>query len=224
MPIHRYLSILGIIAFAAAVFVFGEMREEPFADEYGAVPAKVVAAFHAIRSGDVSVGALCELATLVTAIFLHAGAEHIVYNMVFLWIFGSLTADYLGQWRALAAFFLCGIMGNVVQVALDPASPIPIVGASGAISGFAGLFFGLALRWQLPWVEVWPVAYPIPPQQLAVVAAIGFAGDMLMITNQDSHIAYGAHLGGFLTGLAIAAIVTTLYPTQYAYDRSRRKD
>jgi membrane associated rhomboid family serine protease len=224
MPVSRYLSIWGIIVAAAAVFALEQAQQTSFSADYGAVPVEVRAAFDAVRGGNFSLDALSGFVPLVTAIFLHANAEHILFNMVFLWTFGSLTAEILGQWRALAVFFVCGVGGNIVQVWLNPASPDPIIGASGAVCGFQGVFFGLALRWQLPWVDVWPIAHPIPPLQLAAFALIGFAADMYMLANRDTQIAYGAHLGGFLTGLAVAAVITTIYPTQSSFDRSGRKE
>jgi len=143
--------------------------------------------------------------------------------MVFLWTFGYLTSQILGQRSALAVFFLTGVCGNIVQIWLNASSPAPIIGASGAVCGFEGVYLGLALRWQLPWPDVWPLAHPVPPLQLGAFAVLGFVGDMLLMANHDEHIAYGAHLGGFLSGVAIAAVITTVYPTLVAYERAGRK-
>jgi rhomboid family protein len=83
---------------------------------------------------------------------------------------------------------------------------------------------GLALRWQLPNAEVWPLAYPVPAMYLGFFGVLGFLFDLILFAKHDEHIAYGAHLGGFLSGLLIAAIITTIYPTLYAYERASRKD
>jgi membrane associated rhomboid family serine protease len=101
---------------------------------------------------------------------------------------------------------------------------VPTIGASGAICGFEGVYLGLALRWRLPWAEVWPLAHPVPPMQLGVFALVGFIGDMALLSDHSAHIAYGAHVGGFLSGLAIAAVLTTIYPTRVAFDRARQKN
>jgi membrane associated rhomboid family serine protease len=216
----RHPSIFGIIIASAIVFAGERLRETSFAEDYGAVPAVIAPAFRALVHGDVSVSVAKSLSRLVTAIFLHGDAEHIIYNMVFLWTFGYLTSQILGQWWALAIFLLCGICGNIVQVCLNVDSTAPIIGASGAICGFAGVYFGLVLRWQLPWPEVWPLAYPVPPLQLGAFAVLGFIGDMYFLANHGEGIAYGAHAGGFLSGLAIATLVTTIYPTVGAYKRA----
>ena len=156
--------------------------------------------------------------------FLHGDVRHIVYNMVFLWTFGILTSELLGQWRTLAVFIVCGICGAVMHIVLNPDSSEPMIGASGAISGLEGVYLGLAIRWQLPDAEIWPLAYPVPAMHLGFFAVIGFIGDLMLFANHDEQIAYGAHLGGFLSGLLIAAVITTIYPTAYKYERASRKD
>ncbi len=223
MTPNRHLTIFGLITACAIVFAGERVRDTSFAEEYGAVPAVIAPSFRALVHADVNVSVAQSLSRLVTAIFLHADAEHIIYNMVFLWTFGYLTSQILGQWWALAIFLLCGICGNIVQVCLNSDSPAPIIGASGAVCGFAGAYFGLALRWQLPWPAVWPLAFAVPPIQLAAFGLLGFVGDMYFLANHDQHVAYGAHVGGFLSGLAIATLITTIYPTVDAYERAQLK-
>jgi membrane associated rhomboid family serine protease len=111
----------------------------------------------------------------------------------------------------------------MVQAWLNSDSPIPILGASGAVCGFEGVYLGLALRWQLPDPDVWPLAFPVPPLQLGAFAVLGFVGDMYFLANQGQGVAYGAHVGGFLSGLAIAAMITTVYPSLHDYERARCK-
>ena len=137
--------------------------------------------------------------------------------MIFLWAFGSLCADLLGYTRVFLLFFLFGAVGNIVQTLLNPGSPIPVVGASGSILGFEGLYLGLAMVWDLKWPDVWPLAHAIPPMQLGLFAMIGVAFDVFSLMNHAQGVAYGAHLGGFLTGLFIARMCTLLYPTHEQY-------
>jgi membrane associated rhomboid family serine protease len=223
MDPYRHLTILGIIAVAAIVFAIERSQEAFFVEARGAVPSIVVPAIRALAGGDVSFSQVQPLSRLASALFLHGDPEHLVYNMVFLWTFGFLTSQYLGQWWALLIFFVCGICGNIVQIAISPESPVPIIGASGAICGFEGVYLGLALRWQLPWATVWPLAYAVPPLQLAAFAVIGFVGDVYFLANRGQDIAYGAHVGGLLCGFAIAALVTTVYSTRSAYEQAVRR-
>jgi membrane associated rhomboid family serine protease len=223
--VYRYYTTVGIIVVCALVFALEQSRGTDYADDYGAVPVAIHQAWEGLRHGAINVATLHGLSRLVTAIFLHADFEHILYNMVFMWPFACLASQFLGRWWMLAVFLITGICGNLLQVCLKLDSPAPIIGASGAISGLAGLYLGLALRWDLPWPDMWPLAHPIPPLQLAAFAAVGFVGDIYFLASRDvtRHIAFGAHIGGFLSGLAIAALITTLYPTNTAWWRTRRR-
>ena len=209
--------ILILIAVSTAIFAVQNGRGLPWGTDYGAVPLLINQAWHQLLAGHLNLGVVGTLATLVTAVFLHAGAEHLLYNMVFLWVFGSLCAQTLGYGRVFGLFFLFGACGNVMQTLLNPSSPIPIVGASGAILGFEGLYLGLAMVWDLKWPDIWPLAHAIPPMQLAFFAVIGVVFDAFSLMNHAQGVAFGAHLGGFLTGLLVARLFTLLYPTQSKY-------
>jgi membrane associated rhomboid family serine protease len=223
MNAYRHLTILGIIAVAALVFAGETSQQATFAEDYGVVPSTVVAAARAVVSGDVRLTTVQPFSRLITALFLHGDIEHILLNMVFLWAFGYLVSQLLGQWQALALFVFCGGCGNIAQICLDPESSIPIIGASGGVCGLEGVYFGLALRWQLPWPDVWPLAHPIPPLQLGAFALVGFLADVYFLADHDQGIAFGAHAGGFLSGFALATLVTAVYPDHADYRRSRKK-
>lgn len=221
MNYYRYLSIIGIIVVATVIYGAEQSRQQSFSDEWGMKATDVRAAFGHLREGLPSRADLRSFATLVTYQFLHGGIEHLLYNMVFLWIFGVLDSDIVGQWRTLAVFIVSGISGGILQAILVP-DAMPAVGASGSICGLQGLYVGIALRWDLPYANVWPIAYPVPPTQLVALAAIGFGGDLWLMTQRDHHIAFGGHLGGLFAGVLIAAILTTIYPTRGAFERARR--
>src|SRR5690606_12157860 len=78
--------------------------------------------------------------TVLTSMFLHGGWMHLIGNMWFLWVFGNNVEDSMGRVRYLAFYLLCGVAAAMAQVALDPASVVPMVGASGAISGVMGAY------------------------------------------------------------------------------------
>ena len=205
-------TIVALMATAAAVFLFGAAFAPHLMLDYGAVPSKLGAAWEELVGGAWDVSSAAVLLTAVWALFLHASVEHILLNMVFLWVFGTLVSQHLGKWWALGLFFVTGVCGNIVQVCLNLQSDVPIVGASGAVCGMEGVYLGLALRWQLPWPDVWPLAHPIPPGQLAVFAALGAAFDIFALANGNPGIAYGAHVGGFVSGLLVAAVFTQIFP------------
>jgi membrane associated rhomboid family serine protease len=221
MNYYRSASIIGVIVLTAIVFMAEQAREETFGDEWGVTPTKVLAAIGHVRTASVSLDDIKQFATLVTHTFLHGGIEHILYNMVFLWVFGVLGCELIGQWRTLAAYFICGIGGGLAQVLMNCELSVPAIGASGAVCGLEGLYLGMALRWDLPNASVWPLAYPVSPMQLVAFAAIGFIGDLLLFGSQGDNTAHGAHIGGLLTGVAVAAVLTTVYPTLSAFRRAR---
>lgn len=219
---QRYLTIFALIATSVLVFLSEQLQKTSYAEDFGATPVLIVEAGRQLLHGDWSARTFLELSRLVTYQFVHGGAEHIGFNMVFLWTFGFLTAQYLGQWQALAIYLICGICGALLHTWFDPQSMAPMIGASGSVSGFAGVYLGLAIQWRLPYAEVWPLAHPIPPMQLGLFAILGFIGDLWLMSRHDNHIAYGAHLGGLISGVLIAAVVTTLYPTIESYQRQWR--
>jgi len=173
------------------------------------VPVEVSAAGQALLAGDVDGASLHALGTTFTYALLHADVAHILMNMVFIWMFGTLVLRELGPVWFFLIFIVTAITGGIGQVLLDPDSPIPTLGASGALLGLEGAYLGMALRWRLPDPDVWPISQPIPPERLIIFAAIGVAADISGIVGQAGGIAFGAHLGGFIGG---ALIATTVIP------------
>ncbi len=218
-------TLLAVIVVAFLVFFVQLVFELPLPDRYGAVPEELTRAWAELGEGRFDKGTLVTATRLFTPLFLHGDVEHVGFNMIFLWCFGSLVARHLGTWWMVLLFFLTGACGNILQVCLNPGSSIPIVGASGAVCGCQGIYLGLALRWALSWPDVWPLARAIPPLQLAAFAVMGIGLDYFALMNHDGQrIAYGAHLGGFLSGLVVAACVTQVYPTEASYKIPRHHD
>lgn len=225
MNLWRYLSfyvpcppIIVLVAVATAVFAIESGQELPWNLAYGAIPSLVLQAWDQLLGGEMSLVILHHLATLLTAVFLHGDPQHLLGNMAFLWIFGGLAARHLGYTKTFLLFFFFGICGNIAQTLLNPTSEIPIIGASGAVLGFEGLYLGLALVWDLDWPDIWPLARPIHPLQLACFAVLGVTFDLISVMSQaQDGIAYGAHVGGFLCGLFAARLITLRYPTHTIY-------
>lgn len=141
--------------------------------------------------------ALPPVVTLVSSLFIHGGWAHLGFNMVFLFWIGRFTEALLGRWRFLLLYFVSGIAGGIVQVVSDPASSVPVVGASGAISGiFAAhaMYFGRSggkgeLARALQLAALW----------IGLQLATGY-----LFNTDGAGIAIGAHVGGFLAGLVMA--------------------
>lgn len=174
------------------------------------VPAEVVSSWDALRSGDFQAVRPAEFATLLTYAFLHGDMDHLLGNMLFLWIFAALAAELIGYRWMLAVFVITAIGGGICHVALNRDDIVPMLGASGAVTGFEGLYLGMATRWHLPYPHVWPMSRPVPPANLAVLAVLGYVMDFSGYISGPSGIAHGAHLGGFFAGMALGAFVVPM--------------
>lgn len=171
------------------------------------VPGKIVGSWQHLLGGQVSAADWREFGTLLSYAFLHGDMEHVTFNMLYFWIFGALLVELLGWRWMLLIFGVTAFGAGISHVIMNREDVVPMLGASGALMGFEGAYLGLATRWTLPDPHVWPIARPIPPSHLALLAVIGVSFDYFAIMNrQDMGIAYGAHVGGFTAGLLLAAL------------------
>lgn len=179
-------------------------------DQFMMVPTEVTSSWQSLLAGNFEWESLKALTTLLSYAFLHSGVEHIAMNLIFIWVFGSLVFRELGAAWFLITFIVTAITGGIGQVLLESQSIIPVLGASGALMGLEGVYFGMALRWRLPNPDVWPISGPVSQERLMAFAALGIMLDVSGIINSGVGIAYGAHIGGFIGGLILG---TTLIPT-----------
>lgn len=220
MPARRHATIVGIIALSAAVYAVQVFADDAVIERLGLVPAEIAGAWQSLLAGEAPLASLPTWSTMLTCAFVHGGVEHLLLNMVFLWAFGVLASEHLSAALALAVFVLTAICGSAMHVLLNPGSDVPTIGASGAVCGFEGLYLGLALRWELDWPDVWPLAHPIPPLQLAAFGVLGFGFDVYGVMNHAVGIAFGGHIGGFVSGFVIAGALTAVYPSGASLARS----
>lgn len=205
--IHAQGPLLGLIAVIGGIFFFQQLRGVEWYLPYMAVPGQVAESWERLRAGDLSLENLKRFGTLLSCAFLHASPEHIVFNLLFLWIFAALAAELLGHRWMLGIFVFTAFTGSIFHVMLNPADLTPMLGASGAVMGFEGAYLGMAMRWHLPEPHVWPMARPVPPGQLALVGVAGVVIDYAsLMSHAPGNVAYGAHLGGFVGGLLLAAV------------------
>ena len=150
--------------------------------------------------------------TFFTAMFVHGGLLHIASNMIYLVVFGDNVEDLMGPVLYIVFYLLCGLAASVAQIAADPTSMIPNVGASGAI---AGVLAGYILL--LPTGTVRILFFLPPFSRIARIPALFFislwfilqifGGAMSLGSSaQSGGVAYWAHVGGFLAGLALAFV------------------
>ncbi len=204
---RRPLVTVGLILACTLVYLgqlgVGEHGREHLVLRFGVIPAVLTG--HAELEPELA--ALPAWATLFTYPFLHGGFLHLAGNMLYLWIFGNNVEDRLGHLGFLAFYLASGAAAGLVHTALDPASEIPMVGASGAVSGVLAAYLLWFPRARV--LVVVPLAFLFT---LWVPAAL-LIGLWLLIQlvgalgGGEGNIAWWAHLGGFGAGLAMAALV-----------------
>jgi membrane associated rhomboid family serine protease len=202
--------LLVLILLISFIFLLQILLGEGFYAKFMAVPVEFLAAWKNLREGNFQEVDGLEISTLFTPALLHGNPEHLIGNMIFLWIFAALAAELLGSRVMLFTFFFTAVTGSIVHIALNPDSFIPMLGASGAVMGFEGLYLAMAVRWHLPDPHVWPMARPIAPSRLAMVGIIGLIFDFMGYTSGGTGIAYGAHLGGFIGGLFLGSFLVKM--------------
>ena len=148
---------------------------------------------------------------VLTSMFLHGGWLHLIGNMWFLWLFGNNVEDAMTRPRFLVFYLVCGLAAALAQVAASPASAIPMVGASGAISGVMGAYLVL-----FPRVRVFtlvPIVFLITTValpawlMLAYWMLLQFLGGLGSTISPDSGgVAFWAHVGGFVAGVVLVKL------------------
>lgn len=152
--------------------------------------------------------------SLITSMFLHGGILHIGFNMLFLWIFGNNIEDAFGHFKFIIFYLVAGIAGSFLQIATDPASIIPNIGASGAISGVLGAY--LILYPNAKVLTVIPIIFFIEIVRIPAIILIGFwfilqlFSGLFTIGGTGGGTAYFAHIGGFIAGLALTLLVLAI--------------
>jgi membrane associated rhomboid family serine protease len=145
---------------------------------------------------------------LVTSMFLHGSWMHLIGNMWFLWIFGNNVEDSMGRVRFVLFYLLSGLAAAGGQVALTPSSPVPMVGASGAISGVMGAYLVLYPRvrvWTLVPIGFFLTSFALPAWTMLVYWLLLqlLSGVLTLGGESVGGVAFWAHIGGFLAGLAL---------------------
>ena len=152
--------------------------------------------------------------TPVTSMFLHGGWGHLLGNALFLWVFGNNVEDSMGRGRFLAFYLLCGVAAAAAHVLVDPASPVPTVGASGAISGVLGAYLVLYPRVHVRMLVFLFVFVTIVRVPAWVTLVLWFAYQVvaglpqLMAVDPDvsGGVAVWAHVGGFVAGAVLVKL------------------
>ena len=181
-----------LIVLNAATFVhelqLPEAHIEAFVYRYGFVPAA------------------WSIETLFTSMFLHGGWQHILGNMLFLWIFGNNIEDAVGHGKFIFFYLLSGVAAAGAQYSMNPDSTVPMIGASGAVSGVLGAYLLLYPRARVTvFIPIW-IFFKLVEVPALVMLIVWFGLQLLSAWYSppgQAGVAFGAHIGGFVAGLVL---------------------
>jgi len=195
---------VGLIAANVIVFIY-ELLLPPeaykaFVAAMGVTPAHLMqAALH--EPNHILHGGM----TLLTAMFVHGGIAHVAMNMLYLWIFGNNIEDVTGHVRFLVFYLVCGLLASFCQVAVSPDSKVPMIGASGAISGVLAAYLIMFPAARVLTLVFFVFFFRVVPIPAIIVLGFWFLLQVLNAGPMDpgGGVAVFAHIGGFVAGLAL---------------------
>jgi membrane associated rhomboid family serine protease len=215
-PIVNYL----LIALNVIVWLFVEGAGSPLAlaravCDLGLIPGELTGALPPGTRFPMGEGLMCltdpgrQISHVFTSMFLHGSWMHLIGNMWFLWVFGDNIEDSMGRVRYAIFYLVCGVAAAMTQVLLNPSSVIPMVGASGAISGVMGAYLVLYPRvrvYALVILGFFFTSIALPAWTMLVYwAAIQLVSGVfgLFASESTGGVAFWAHVGGFLAGVVL---------------------
>lgn len=201
----RSFPLITVLLIGLNLYVFWQqinLNDQGFAQmikTYGLTPLSLLEAINNTSTNPV------DYIPLISNMFLHGGWIHLLGNLWYLWIFGDNIEDWLGKLSFLAFFICTGLIANITHILLDPFSAVPVIGASGAVSGVLGAYLILYPSAKLK------VLVPIFIfLQIFEIPAVIFLGlwfflqlNSSALAESGANIAWWAHIGGFLAGMLL---------------------
>ena len=206
-----------LIAINVLVFIY-QLGHPEFTYGYSVIPAEITQGRDLIRPIVIpGIGMIPQAPgptpiylTLLTAMFMHGGYLHIGFNMLYLWIFGDNVEDLMGHLKYVIFYLLCGFAASATHIFFDPNSPIPSLGASGAIAGVLGAYLisfpGQRVRVLIPiWIFIQVTELPafIVIGFWALLQFLNGFGSIAHTAQARGGVAYMAHVGGFVAGVIL---------------------
>jgi len=150
--------------------------------------------------------------TMLTSMFMHGGWLHLIGNMLFLWVFADNVEDSMGHGRFIAFYLMCGIAAALAQALPNPESTIPMVGASGAVSGVLGAYLLLYPHARVLTVIPLGIWFPVMRIPAGILLTLWFALQLLsnwlmQASGKGGGVAFRAHIGGFVAGMLLIPLM-----------------
>ena len=201
--VTAFFITVNIAVFLLEFFLATGARES-FISAFALIPRRLFFHTPAAFAGAVPVGA-----TLLTSMFLHGGFLHIAGNMLYLWIFGNNVEDAMGRLRFIVFYFLCGVIAAYSHALANASSTVPMIGASGAISGVLGAYLMLYPRARV--LTLVAFGFYVRTVQLPAMFVLGFWFVLqflsaLISAGTGEGIAWYAHVGGFFAGMTLIGL------------------
>jgi len=207
-PTKRFSVVTAFfIAVNIVVFIYelllGAGEREAFVSSFSLIPQRLFSQAAAAQ------GAVPVEATMFTSMFMHGGFLHIAGNMLYLWIFGNNVEDSMGRMRFIVFYFLCGIIAAYSHALANASSAVPMIGASGAISGVLGAYLMLYPRARV--LTLVAFGLYVRTVELPAMFVLGFWFVLqflsaLVSAGTGEGVAWYAHVGGFVAGMALIGL------------------
>ena len=193
-PVRTPVVTAAIIGINVVVFLVELAAGDAFVAKWSAVPAEISAGH--------------SLVTLITSMFMHASWSHIIGNMIFLWAFGPEVEDGMGRLRYALFYLAGGVVAMLAQVALDPGSTTPGLGASGAIAAVMGAFLVSYPNDRIKTILFFGWFFQITLVPAILLIGFWFVTQLVSLgtvdpNTQSGGVAYMAHVGGMIFGVAL---------------------
>lgn len=209
-PTHRRpILTIALIAICIAVFLYQYLLPAPegeaFIFRWGFIPGDLLGRG---GIGPTSEG-LPAWSKIFTSMFLHGDFMHIIGNMLFLWIFGNNVEDNFGHVRFIVFYLLCGVAAAITQGITDTASGVPMIGASGAISGVLGAYIWMYPHARIRVVIMFGIVTVVHLRAYIVLGlwfALQLVNAALTPVSEEGGVAFWAHVGGFVAGFLLLPI------------------
>lgn len=205
----RRAPIVGSLVVACVVVFLWQSSQttlyaSTFVYRFGFIPAVLLGRANLAPALDVVPPAL----TVLTSLFLHGSWTHLVGNLLYLWLFGKGVEPAMGAWRFAVFYLLCGAIAVCAHASADSHSTVPLIGASGAVSGVLGAYLRLFPRARIRLGPALAGRATAPSVSALAVLGVWFAVQVLNATLAPAGpgIAFAAHAGGFVAGLLLAPL------------------
>jgi len=214
---------VGIIVIASLVFLW----QQTLSPEEGVIAVYAYGVVPTVLFGNESlppeIARIPPELSILTSMFMHGGWMHIIGNMLYLWIFGNNIEDTVGHVRFVVFYLLCGAAAALAQSFINTHSEIPMIGASGAIAGVLGAYMVLFPRAHV--LVLVPLGFFTQVMRLPALLVLGFWFVLqfiqggLMAPGEEGGVAYWAHIGGFVAGIALIFLLRRRPPAAAQWPR-----